>query len=284
MLFGMAYIPFISRLAVCSWSLQPENPGQLIERLQATGLKRLQCALDPLREKPEVWRSFPELCRQNGIELVSGMFGTIGEDYTTLDTIRRTGGIVPDATWEQNWAAIQESVAIAKRLGLKLVSFHAGFLPHEASDPTFAKLMDRITRIAKLFAAEGIQLAFETGQESADTLKAFLDQLGQSNVGVNFDPANMILYDKGDPIKSLRVLHKYIRQCHIKDATRTKVPGEWGAEVPAGTGEVNWAEFFKTLKELDFQGNCCIEREAGSQRVEDIRTARLHVENITKSL
>ena len=34
----------------------------------------------------------------------------------------------------------------------------------------------------------------------------FLRILGRPNVGVNFDPANMILYDKGDPLDALRAL------------------------------------------------------------------------------
>jgi sugar phosphate isomerase/epimerase len=99
-------------------------------------------------------------------------------------------------------------------------------------------------------------------------------------VGVNFDPANMILYDKGDPIAALRVLGPWLKQCHIKDATRTKTPGTWGNEVVAGTGEVDWPAFFRTLGELGFTGNLCIEREAGSQRVADITAARQLIEKL----
>jgi sugar phosphate isomerase/epimerase len=47
-----------------------------------------------------------------------------------------------------------------------------------------------------------------------------------------------------------------------------------------GTGEVDWQEFFKTLEEVEFHGNLAIEREAGNQRVEDIRSAREVVEKI----
>src|SRR5512134_3287170 len=97
----------IQRLAVCSWSLQPATPQELITRLVASGVRRVQLALDPLRESPDVWRTTPELLRQNNIAIVSGMFGCVGEDYSTLETIRLTGGIAPDATWEQNWKNIQ---------------------------------------------------------------------------------------------------------------------------------------------------------------------------------
>lgn len=269
-----------ARLAVCSWSLRPASPAGLLDALATTGISRLQLALDPLRENPSVWSGFPALARARGVTIVSGMFGTIGEDYSTPDTIKRTGGIVPDATWDGNWRNLQQIAALAAGLGLTLVTFHAGFLPHEESDPAFAKLLDRIDRIAALFAQHRLELGFETGQETADTLATFLRRLGRPNVGVNFDPANMLLYDKGDPIAALRTLGPWLKQCHIKDGRRTKVPGTWGEEVVVGTGEVDWPAFLRTLESLKYRGDLCIEREAGEQRAPDIRAARLHLESL----
>jgi L-ribulose-5-phosphate 3-epimerase len=268
------------RLAVCSWSLQPQSAEQLVDRLETIGLRRVQLALDPLHLEPAAWRATADLFSARKIEIVSGMFGTIGEDYTTLETIKRTGGLVPDEHWEQNWRNIQTVATLAQEFHLNLVTFHSGFLPHEESDPNFQKLKDRVARVADLFATHRIDLGFETGQETAETLATFLTKLNRPNVGVNFDPANMILYDKGDPIEALRVLGPWLKQCHIKDATRTTQPGTWGAEVPAGTGDVNWPAFFATLKELSYTGNLCIEREAGTQRVADIITARQMVEKL----
>ncbi len=267
-----------ARLAVCSWSLQPASPQQLVEQLQTIGIARVQLALDPLRERPEVWGQTAPLFNQHGIRVVSGMFGTVGEDYTTMESIRRTGGVVPDEHWEQNWRNIREVARLAAELDLKQMTFHAGFLPHEESDPQFAKLLDRITRIADLFAEKGIDLGFETGQETAETLGTFLTKLNRASVGVNFDPANMILYDKGDPIAALRALGPWLKSCHLKDATKTTVPGSWGKEVTVGTGQVDWRAFFRVLDELKFIGDLCIEREADNQRVADIKAARQFVE------
>ena len=90
-----------------------------------------------------------------------------------------------------------------------MVSFHAGFLPHDMESAGFRKLAGRLEAVAGIFADQGIDLLFETGQETADDLWAFLDHLedrGVTNVGINFDPATMILYDKGDPIEALRRL------------------------------------------------------------------------------
>lgn len=262
------------RLAVCSWSLQPDNPEQLFTHLRALELPRVQLALDPLRQNPALWGDCGERCREQGVTIVSGMFGMIGEDYTTLETIRLTGGVAPDATWEQNLSNTRAAAELAHGLGLGLVTFHAGFLPHDSGDPDYRKLKSRILQLAEIFAARGIDLALETGQETAASLRAFLEDLACPNLGVNFDPANMILYAKGDPIAAMRTLGPWIRQVHLKDAIATAVPGTWGEEVVAGTGQVPWPEFFATLDELGFTGDICIEREAGTQRAADILTAK----------
>jgi sugar phosphate isomerase/epimerase len=262
------------RLAVCSWSLQPSDLHELVRKLEAAGAQRVQLALDPLRETPTRWENAAHILPASGITIASGMFGCVGEDYSTLETIRATGGIAPDATWEQNLKNIRATVALAAELDLKLATFHAGFLPDDESDPAFAKMLKRLATVAELFAAKKIRLALETGQESAPSLAALLQKLNHPNLGVNFDPANMILYDKGDPVAALRVLGPWIRQVHLKDARRTQVPGTWGEEVPVGTGDVDWPGFFFTLKELKFAGDYVIEREAGGQRVADVCAAR----------
>lgn len=269
------------RIGVCSWSLRPGSPDELIAGVQQVGLSRVQLALNPLRNEPAQWGQAPQRLRDAGITIASGMFNTIGEDYSTLESIRRTGGLVPDEHWPGNWAIIQDVARLARQLGISQVSFHAGFIPHDPQDPTFAKLVDRIRQTADCFAQQGIDLLFETGQETADDLLQFLRTLDRPNVGVNFDPANMILYDKGDPIESLRKLLPHVKQVHLKDAIRTQTPGTWGTEVPLGEGQVDWPAFVETLKRGGFTGGLMVEREAGSNRVQDIRQA---VERISRLL
>ena len=157
---------------------------------------------------------------------------------------------------------------------------HAGFLPHDPADPAFARMIGRMRQVARLFADHGLTLCCETGQESAASLVAFLDQLDEPNVAVNFDPANMLLYNNGDPIAALRTIGRRVVSCHLKDATVTRVPGTWGEEVPVGTGQVDWPAFFTTMAEIQFPGFFCFEREAGSQRVADIAAGRGFIENL----
>lgn len=268
------------RLAVCSWSLQPGTPEELAVKLEEVGIRRVQLALDPLTHKAPAWIGAAEHLRQRGIDIVSGMFGCAGEDYSTLESIRSTGGVAPDSTWEQNRKDITAAVQVAVRLGLKLVTFHAGFLPHDDSAPEFQKMLRRLAEVADVFGEAEITLGFETGQESGVALRKVLTRLNKKNVGINFDPANMILYDKGDPVEALGVLGPWLRQVHIKDAVRTRTPGTWGEEVPVGTGQVNWPAFLGALQALKFGGDLVIEREAGNQRVRDIRTAREVLERL----
>jgi len=97
---------------------------------------------------------------------------------------------------------------------------------------------------------------------------------------VNFDPANMILYDKGDPVSALRTLGPWVKQCHLKDCHPHQDPGHVGRGSAARHGQVDWKGFFRALDAAGFKGDLCIEREAGTQRVADIRAAREYVEKL----
>jgi sugar phosphate isomerase/epimerase len=83
---------------------------------------------------------------------------------------------------------------------------------------------------------------------------------------VNFDPANMLLYDKDDPLAVLELLAQDIRSVHVKDGNRPRVKGAWGEEVPLGMGQTNMKAFVKALKRIGYRGPLCIEREVGNQQ------------------
>jgi sugar phosphate isomerase/epimerase len=271
------------QLGVCSWSLHASDTADLVARVQATGVSKVQLALTAHREDAGAVAGVKDALGAAGITVVSGMFGTVGEDYSTPATIRETGGVVPDQHWEANLAIAKSVAAQAAAMGLSRVSTHAGFLPHEKSDPAFDKLIGRIVAIAEVFSAHGLTLLFETGQEAADTLLLFFEELdsrGATNTAVNFDPANMLLYDMDDPIEALRKLVSRTAQVHIKDATRPTAPGEWGEEVVVGTGQVDWAAFLGVLNDGGFTGDLIIEREAGETRVADITAAGTHLRGL----
>jgi L-ribulose-5-phosphate 3-epimerase len=264
------------RVGVCSWSLRPERPDHLLDLLAPIGLTRVQLALVPCVDTP-AWRDAVGLLRARGLTIASGMLATVGEDYTTLESIARTGGVRPDATWPATRSLAAGVAALAGRESIGLVTFHAGFIPHDAGAER-SMMVTRLRDVADLFQAAGVAVAFETGQESAATLADALREIDHPAVGVNFDPANMILYGMGDPVTAVATLGPWIRQVHIKDAVPAQRSGEWGQEVQVGTGAVEWPSFIGALRDLDRPLDLVIEREAGAARAGDVRVAmdRLH--------
>ncbi len=264
-------------LGVCSWSLRPASPADLVEGVAGVGVEAVQLALDPLRTGAWSTDETVDRLEDAGVRVLSGMMGMRGEDYATLASIRATGGVRPDATWPANRAAAVENARLARRLGLGLVTFHAGFLPHARSDPERARMVDRLRELVDVFDAEGVAVGLETGQETADTLLDVLAQLDRPSAGVNFDPANMVLYGTGDPVESLRRLLPHVLQVHVKDALPAARAGEWGKEVPVGAGAVDWDGFCAALRDAGRPIDAVIEREAGRNRVRDARRAREHL-------
>lgn len=257
------------RIGVCSWSTLAGSPTELAERVRSVGVSNVQLALEPLRSGSWTIEATRAALHGAGVEIRSGMMGMQGEDYSTLESIRRTGGVRPDATWSANLAAARDHARLAPRLGIRLVTFHAGFLPHERGDRERAVMLERLRTLVDVFAAEGVRVGFETGQESAATLAGVLAELDRPAAGVNFDPANMLLYGMGDPVAALAELAPRVVQIHVKDATRSRLAGSWGTEVRAGTGEVDWKRFFGVLAEAGLEIDLMIEREGDSDRVPD---------------
>jgi sugar phosphate isomerase/epimerase len=259
-------------IGVCSWSLQVKSVPELKRLLDRLGVSVVQIACgDPHHAAWEEGDRLPEAARAAGFQMTGAMLGFPGEDYTTPQTIQRTGGFGDPATRGERLERFRWALDRTRALGLTDLMLHAGFLP-EPSDPDRKPFLDTLGRVSALAAEKGITVAFETGQESADLLRRTLDELKCPNLKVNFDPANMLLYDKGDPLRAVEILGPDIRSVHVKDANRPTTPGTWGEEVPLGEGQVNIRAFVQTLKKVGYRGLLCIEREVGDQegRLRDV--------------
>lgn len=261
------------RIGVCSWSLRPDSCDSLLASLESIPIDAVQLALVPLIEHPRQWCEAASRLRTRGVTVLSGMMATIGEDYSTLDSIARTGGFRPDETWKGNLDRALRVADVAADAGIPLVTVHAGFIPEDPRDPARRSMLERLGTVASIFSRRGIALALETGQERAATLISFLRDLGSPSVGVNFDPANMILYGMGDPIEAVELLAPSVRQIHLKDAVPAERPGSWGREVALGRGAVDWTRFGEIVRRFDPPVDLVIEREQGGTRVEDVRGA-----------
>ncbi|MBI9015636.1 MAG: sugar phosphate isomerase/epimerase [Phycisphaerae bacterium] len=256
-------------ISVCTWSLQCDIK-ELTPIIADLGLQNVHLDLCPALEgNAEEFKTF---VKAQPWGITATMVGFPQEDYTTLDTIKVSGGIAPDDCWEKNCQRVLDAIKITAGLGVKYLTTHIGFIDH--SDPAYAaKFYERVKLLANAAEKAGIMLLLESGQESASELKDFLEELGHPAVGVNFDPANMILYGKGDPIDAVYILAPWIKHVHIKDAIASETPGTWGSEVPWSTGQVDADGFLDALDKNNYHGAVAIEREAGDQRVADIKLA-----------
>lgn len=254
-------------VGLCSWSLRTDIAG-VAAAMKKIGLEHVHLGIRGAVEDPAVLADI----QNQDWTITATMIDFPQEDYSTLEAIKATGGVVPDDSWKLNRDLFIGAADKTAILGVKYLSMHAGFID-ESNKAHARKIHDRIKRLADAAAKYDLILLLETGQETAVELRGFLEKLDHPAVGVNFDPANIILYDKGDPIDALRTLAPWIKHLHVKDATRTKAPGTWGAEVPWGDGQVGIAAFIKTLEEIGFDGAMAIEREAGDDRPGDIALA-----------
>jgi L-ribulose-5-phosphate 3-epimerase len=256
-------------IGVCSWSLQTDV-NSIALAMNKIGINHVHLAIRPaLGEKKEDYLS---AVRKQSWTVSATMIDFPQEDYSSLESIKVTGGIIPDEFWDRNRQLFIEATETSAELGVKFLTMHAGLI--DETNPTYAeKFHSRIKSLAEVAVENGIMLLLETGQETAGQLRDFLMKLNHSAVGVNFDPANMILYDKGEPIEAVKTLGPWIRHIHIKDAIRTTRPGTWGQEVPWGEGQVEPGSFIDALEEIGYKGVLAIEREAGNDRFGDIKLA-----------
>ena len=261
-------------IGVCSWSILPKDTPDLVATVKGLGLQHVQLALGPLAMLDDK-RRHQELgvLRNSGLQFTGGMIGFPDEDYSTIASIKKTGGFVSAEEFDFRRQLTKSAAQIAKDLGMPLVTAHVGFVP-PSNDPNYGSMVERLETIAADLDTLGLTLTMETGQESAPELLQFFNDLNAKNVKINFDPANMILYGAGDPIEAIGILGRHIAHVHVKDAVLSKSPGIlWGTEVPFGTGQVPPKEFLRALKDAGYTGPLAIEREAGETRIQDIAFA-----------
>ncbi|KPJ58941.1 MAG: hypothetical protein AMS15_07380 [Planctomycetes bacterium DG_23] len=172
---------------------------------------------------------------------------------------------------------LEERVERTKRildlsLDLKagIVCSHIGHIPEDQNAPEWEILLDSLGDIGVYAEKIGAFFACETGPESPQLMKTFLGKLNRPHIGINYDPANLVM--RGfQPIAGIYTLSDYILHTHAKDAIGKEKGGP--KEVPVGQGEVNFPEYINALDEVGFSGFYSIERESGEDRVGDVRRA-----------
>jgi sugar phosphate isomerase/epimerase len=217
----------------------------------------------------EAAAAFLKKCADAGITVTAVFGGFEGESYADIATSARTVGLVPEETRAARVQEMKEISDFTKLLKCNTVALHIGFVPHDTASASYKNLIAATQDLLDHVAANGQQLNLETGQESADHLLHFINDVGRSNLFINFDPANMILYGTGEPIAALKKVGRFVRSIHCKDAkwAAPEVRGTgWGQEVPLGDGDVGMETYLRTLNEIGYTGPLTIEREIPQDR------------------
>ncbi len=210
----------------------------------------------------EIADQFIDKLEHLGIQLTAVFGGFEGESYADIPTVCETVGLVPAATRAARLQEMREISDFSRLLGCDVIALHLGFVPHSPTAPTYQEIVDVTRQLCDHAARNDQNVHLETGQETADGLLEFISNVERSNLFINFDPANMILYGTGEPIEALRKVGKFVRSIHCKDGTWSDQPGvTWGREVPLGQGQVNMELYLRTLKEIGYKGPLTIERE-----------------------
>ena len=192
-----------------------------------------------------------------------------GEDYSNAATVEATIGFIPFDTRAEREARTIEIADFAAAIGVRSVACHIGFVPADHHDSSYIAVREMVRRICDHCLQHGQSFALETGQEPASELLEFFKDVDRPNLGINFDPANMILYGTGDPIEALGVLRQHVVSVHAKDGdwpSKDK-PGFLGTERPLGQGSVGMEHFRAKLKEIGYSGSINVEREVEPQQV-----------------
>lgn len=210
----------------------------------------------------------------NNITVVTAVVAFTGESYADVATVDRTVGYGPEATRAEREQRTYEVSDLAAELSIPGLATHIGAIPRDPSHPGYAAMRDLVRRLCDRCASRGQTFALETGQESAAELKRFIVNVDRSNLKVNFDPANMVMYGSGDPIEALEAVGEWVVTVHCKDGVGPAAPGQLGRETPLGAGEVGMDRFVAKLREIGYRGPLVIEREiVGETQREDIRRA-----------
>ena len=108
-----------------------------------------------------------------------------------------------------------------------------------------------------------------------------IEDIESDFLGVNLDPANLLLYGKANPVDAAEIFGSKIRGVHGKDGRYPTSPKALGKETRLGDGKVNYPLFLKKLQDVGYQGDITIEREiSGEEQIRDILYAKQYLEGL----
>jgi L-ribulose-5-phosphate 3-epimerase len=252
-----------------------EDGAEGIRRVRRLGLPTCQVgAWYPRLFNDENFNALSKACKEEDVEITTLWNGYPGPGYWNLIEGPATIGFVPPAYREMRIDCLKRGADFAKALGVASITTHAGFIPESPFDPLYPGTIAALTEVANHCLDLGLLFCFETGQETPVTLRRMMFDVGTNNLGINLDPANLMMYGKANPVDALDLLGPYVKGVHCKDGDYPTEPRSLGPEKPLGEGRVNFPVLIPKLKSFGFTGALTIEREiSGEQQITDIKRA-----------
>jgi len=258
-----------------------DDPLEGLEKVQQYGFPT--CQINIPSEDYVSGKKVPALkqaLRATGLKVTTVFIGFEGQVW---DLVRgpETIGFVPLATRKERFIEARRVSDFARQIDLDSVTVHAGFIPEDPNDPAYGELVECLRDFALYCKGNGQFLCFETGQETPWTLRRTIESIGTGNLGVNLDPANLLMYGKAHPQDAVYVIGEFVRNTHCKDGCWPREAGKLGPEMPLGEGLVDFPRLIPKLKAFGYRGPLTIEREIhGEQQVKDILRAKEILEKL----
>ena len=214
-----------------------------------------------------------------GIEISSFFLVFKGQVYNRLEEGASTVGFIPEEFRAKRLELAKRFSDLVCEIGVKSITSHVGAIPNDPKNPLYLGFIPVMKEFVEYCKKNGQIFCFETGQELPSTLKRTIIDIGLDNIGINLDPANLILYGMAHPLDAVEILGEYVRGMHAKDALWPNRNEGLGIEVPVGKGEVDFPLLLSKLKEKGFKGPVTIEREiSGEEQKKDILEAKKFLE------
>jgi len=240
-----------------------------------------QLGLSPDELTDDNAEAIAQLTKKYNIRITAMVGHMSGPAEYTFTGGPATLGIVPPAFRAIRLHELKAWARFAKKLGVGDVCTHMGFIPENPSDGLYADFIASLRHLMQYYGTLGIRLNMETGQETPTTLLRVISDIKSDYLGINFDPANFLMYGKANPIDALRMLAPYVYGVHAKDGEYPTCGAALGRERPLGEGMVNMTMFINTLFEVGYKGALTIEREiSGEQQKADIQAGKGLLEDL----
>ena len=262
-----------------------QGPLAALQSVADADIYTVQLPYPPRFDNAEGIEAIRDAVRQTGVAITTVFCGFEGESYADIPTAINCNGLVPEETRAARVEKIEKISEFTSELAVERIGAHIGFIPGDKSDPRFDALVETVRGVCDSLAARNQKFALETGQETSETLKTFIEEVARPNLKVNFDPANMILYGTEPPIPATERLMKWIDGVHCKDGTWPTEKDKLGHEVPFGEGDVAAVLWLQTLIDGGYRGPLTIEREiSGPEQMEGILAAKKVIESVTRNV